>query len=202
MYLSRESQPRWGWEEGLIVGRTSLHSFAGIFNLENVSVGAGIVSDGRFEGKHGCSSTNLKTGFKDNVSIDIETSQKCGTTYPTELCRNQMPWPRIIGFEIEIEAILFAQRHRMQSGGREMLLKMRLRFCFGVDIGGSICWFQRSFVRVAAYLACLWRYVGRLELELPGSRAGERRNVMAGARYVHYAVAQAWLELLDKLKIT
>lgn len=50
-----------------------------------------------------------------------------------------------------------------------MLWKMRLRFWhFDVDIGGgSICWFQRSFVRVAAYLACLWRYTGRLELELP-----------------------------------
>lgn len=77
MYLFRESQSRWGWEDGRgVVGRTSLHSFAGIFNLENVSVGAKMMSDGRFEGKRGCSSTNLKTGYKNNVSIDIETSQK------------------------------------------------------------------------------------------------------------------------------
>jgi hypothetical protein len=87
-----------GVEDGLgVVERTSLHSFAGIFNLENVSVGTRRMSDGRFEGKRGCSSTNLKTGYKHNVSIDIETIQKCGITYPTELCHNQMPWPRLIG---------------------------------------------------------------------------------------------------------
>lgn len=85
-------------EDGVgVVERTSLHSFAGIFNLENVSVGAAIVSDDRFGGKRGCSSTNLKTGYKHNVSIDTEPIQKCGITYPTELCRNQMPWPRLIG---------------------------------------------------------------------------------------------------------
>lgn len=75
MYLSRESQSRWGWEDGFRVGkRTSLHSFASIFNLENVSVGARIMSDERFGDKRGCGCTNLKTGYKNNVSIDIETS--------------------------------------------------------------------------------------------------------------------------------
>jgi hypothetical protein len=63
-----------GWEDGLdAVERTSLHSFAGIFNLENVSIGAKTMSDGRFKCKRGCSSTNLKTEYK-NVSIDIQTS--------------------------------------------------------------------------------------------------------------------------------
>ena len=97
MCLSPEGQSRWGWEDGLgVVRRTSLHSFAGIFNLEDVSVGARIMSDEIFEGKRGCRSTNLKTGYRNNVSIEIESSQKCGITYPTELCRNQTPWPLII----------------------------------------------------------------------------------------------------------